>query len=239
MKLHEFSNLLMELEAAKADGDLPSLQYLDTARGIYPLVQKLPFNLQEKWLSLGSSYKFQFQVSFPPFGVFVNFIRQQAITRNDPSFKFTGQADAFPKGDKPAWKLSRQKEISVHKADVLPSAPLVSHRLDVGLDDSERQCPIHKKPHLLWKCQAFREKPLEERKAFLKENGICFKCCASTRHLAKDSKYAITCLECKSERHISALHAGPAPWTKEPPSSAEHGGEQDSTPSSEVMTSCT
>lgn len=239
LKLHEFSDLLMELEAAKADGDLPGLQYLDTSRGINPLVQKLPFNLQEKWLSLGSSYKFQFQVSFPPFGVFVDFIREQAITRNDPSFKFTGQADAFSKGDKPAWKLSRQKEISVHKTDVLPSAPLVSDRLDVTLDDSERQCPIHKKPHLLRKCRAFREKPLEERKAFLKENGICFKCCSSTRHLAKDCRYATTCLECKSERHISALHPGPAPWTKEPPSSAEHGGEQDSTPSSEVTTSCT
>lgn len=242
-KLHELSDLLMELEAAKADGDLPGLQYLDTSRGINPLVQKLPFNLQDKWLSLGSSYKLQYQVSFPPFEVFVDFVRQQAVTRNDPSFKFTGQADAPLKGDKTTWKLNRQKEISVHKTDVLPPAHLASDRRDVRADDSERQCPIHKKPHLLWKCRAFREKPLEERKAFLKENGICFKCCTSTRHMAKDCKYTTTCLECNSERHISALHPGPAPWSQEPsqePSpSTEHGGEQDSTPSSEVTASCT
>lgn len=57
--------------------------------------------------------------------------------------------------------------------------------------------------------------------------------------MAKDCKYATTCLECKSERHISALHPGPAPWTQEPSPSTEHGGEQDSTSSSEVTTSCT
>lgn len=239
LKLHELSDLLMELEAAKVDGDLPGLQYLDTARGINPLVQKLPFNLQEKWLSLGSSYKLQYHVSFPPFEVFADFVRQQAITRNDPSFKFTGQVDAPLKGDKPAWRLNRQREISVHKTDVLHPAPLASDRPDFKADDSEKHYPIHKKPHLLRKCRAFREKPLEECKAFLKENGICFKCCSSTRHMAKDCKYATTCLECKSERHISALHPGPAPWTQEPSPSTEHGGEQDSTSSSEVTTSCT
>lgn len=205
-KLQELSDLLRELEAAKIDGDLPGLQYLDTSQGINPLVQKLPFNLQEKWLSLGSSYKLQYQVSFPPFEVFVDFVRQQAITRNDPSFKFTGQADVPLKGDKTSWKLSKQKEISVHKTDVLP--PFASDRLDVKADDSERQCPIHKKPHLLRKCRAFREKSLEERKAFLKENRICFKCCTSTRHMAKDCKYATSCFECKSERHLCS-----PPWT--------------------------
>ncbi|RXN19676.1 hypothetical protein ROHU_025549 [Labeo rohita] len=56
-KLHELSDLLMEIESAKADGYPPGLSYLDTARGINPIVQKLPFNLQEKWLSHGAAYK--------------------------------------------------------------------------------------------------------------------------------------------------------------------------------------
>nr|XP_061839494.1 uncharacterized protein LOC133621451 [Nerophis lumbriciformis] len=56
-KLHELSDLLMELQAAKTDGTLPGLHYLDTARGISPLVHKLPSSLQEKWLSVGSDYK--------------------------------------------------------------------------------------------------------------------------------------------------------------------------------------
>ena len=47
----------MELLSAKNDGYLPGLSYLDTPRGINPIVEKLTMNLQEKWLSTGSRYK--------------------------------------------------------------------------------------------------------------------------------------------------------------------------------------
>ncbi|KAK0152820.1 hypothetical protein N1851_005646 [Merluccius polli] len=77
-KLRELGDLLMELEAAKSDGDLPGLTYLDTARGINPIVHKLPYNLQERWLSHGSKFKEQFNVPFPPFAYFVDFVCQQA-----------------------------------------------------------------------------------------------------------------------------------------------------------------
>lgn len=36
-------------------------------------------------------------------------------------------------------------------------------------DDCNKLCPVHKKSHALLKCRAFREKPIEERKMFLKE----------------------------------------------------------------------
>lgn len=197
-KLHELSDLLMELEAAKADGDLPGLYYLDTARGINPLVQKLPFSLQEKWLSLGSSYKLRHNIPFPPFEVFVDFIKEQATIRNDPSFRFTTQADVVPKADKTPWRSTRQKEISVHKTDVCNKAHLATDKHEIRTDNSERLCPIHKRPHLLQKCRAFREKPLEERKAFLKENRICYKCCTSTQHTAKYCESQTICHECGS-----------------------------------------
>ncbi|XP_043105115.1 uncharacterized protein LOC122351832 [Puntigrus tetrazona] len=44
-KLTKLSDLLMELQSAKAEGDLPGLAFLDTARGVNPIVQKLPFRL--------------------------------------------------------------------------------------------------------------------------------------------------------------------------------------------------
>ncbi|XP_026159937.1 uncharacterized protein LOC113128663 [Mastacembelus armatus] len=50
-KLRELGDLLMELLAAKDDGYLPGLAYLDTPRGIKPIVEKLPPRLQEKWLT--------------------------------------------------------------------------------------------------------------------------------------------------------------------------------------------
>lgn len=88
-KLRELADLLQELYAAKQDGFLTGLAYLDTARGVAPIVEKLPYNLQEKWMFYGSQIKREHKVSFPPFSVFVNFIQSQAKARNDPSFRVT------------------------------------------------------------------------------------------------------------------------------------------------------
>lgn len=65
-KLRDLADLLQELHAAKQDGFLPGLTYLDTARRVAPIVEKLPYNLQEKWRSYGSQIKQQQQIPFPP-----------------------------------------------------------------------------------------------------------------------------------------------------------------------------
>lgn len=70
VKLRKFSDILTELQSAKKEGDLPGLSFLDSAMGLKPSVQKLPFYLQEKWVSVCSNCKRDYQVSFPPFNVF-------------------------------------------------------------------------------------------------------------------------------------------------------------------------
>ncbi|CAI5671390.1 unnamed protein product [Oreochromis niloticus] len=101
IKLRELSDLLMELLAAKEDGYLPGLSYLDTPRGINPIVEKLPVNLQEKWLSAGSRYKEQHRVCFPPFAFFVDFVNSEAKARNDPSFVLTNSSRYYNRNEKP------------------------------------------------------------------------------------------------------------------------------------------
>lgn len=97
---------------------------------------------------------------------------------------------------------------------------------------------IHNKPHPLAKCRRFRAKHLDERKAYIKERSICFRCCASTRHIAKVCKAAVKCSECNSDKHLSALHPGPAPWSVEAQENEqEHGREQKN--ASEVTYKCT
>ncbi len=59
LKLRELGDTLLELEAARADGFLPGLTYLNTSRGVNPIVQKPPLYLQEKWITLGAQYKEQ------------------------------------------------------------------------------------------------------------------------------------------------------------------------------------
>lgn len=47
-KLCELSDFLYELEVVKLDGFLPSLSYVDTARGVSQILEKLPFHHEEK-----------------------------------------------------------------------------------------------------------------------------------------------------------------------------------------------
>ncbi|XP_068505307.1 uncharacterized protein [Syngnathus scovelli] len=150
---------------------------------------------------------------------------------NDPSFKAISQTD-IPEPSKNT-KMHRQREISVHKTDVGAA------ERSAGAKSPDRQCPIHKKPHLLGKSRAVREKSIKERRVFLKEHRICFKCCTSTKHMAQDCKYTATCIECGSGKHNSALHPGSVSQTKEPTPTTEHGGELAPTAPSEVTSNCT
>ncbi|XP_034385776.1 uncharacterized protein LOC117729138 isoform X1 [Cyclopterus lumpus] len=238
-KLTKLSDLLMELESAKAEGDLPGLSFLDTTRGVNPIVQKLPFGLQEKWASVGSSYKRQHHVSYPPFACFVNFVSQEASVKNDPSFNFVSHSDISPRPEKTAWKPNRPREVSVHKTEIFPKAISDPREPSTKFNDCDKLCPIHKKPHPIRKCRAFREMPIEDRKTFLKENNVCFRCCASSSHIARYCTFNVRCYECKSEKHHTALHPGPAPWVGGKDSAPEHGGEEDSSPQPHVTTKCT
>ena len=61
----------------------------------------------------------------------------------------------------------------------------------------------------------------------MKEKHICFKCCASSIHVARDCDKPVLCKKCNSDKHPSALHPGPARWkVVAHVSGTEHGGEQ-------------
>ncbi|KAM4045123.1 uncharacterized protein ACNLHF_008939 [Anomaloglossus baeobatrachus] len=244
--LRELSDLLVELQVAKFEGDLPGLASLDAARGIKPIVNKLPYSLQEKWLNRGSDYKQRHNVPFPPFHVFVDFVRQQAKIRNDPSFDLSTADPINPRTGKPApVRNPRGSPITVHKTNV--SATDSSRKTHSTTEpegsltiDPDKECPLHKRPHPLQQCRSFRGKSLKDRRIFLRENNICYRCCASTSHLARDCNASITCSECNSQEHSTALHPEPAPQNSTHIDRlTEHGGEEtDSTPP-EVSPQCT
>nr|XP_024662065.1 uncharacterized protein LOC112436579 [Maylandia zebra] len=93
--LRELQDLLLEIDAAKSESYIPGLLYLDTARGINPVVEKLPYAMQEKWMNCGSKYKEDHRVSFPPFSAFVAFIGAEflQITTKPLQAKFLAQLD--------------------------------------------------------------------------------------------------------------------------------------------------
>ncbi|KAK5853507.1 hypothetical protein PBY51_014653 [Eleginops maclovinus] len=238
-KLRELGDILLELECAKEEGYLPGLAFLDTARGVNPIVEKLSYSLQERWISIGSRYKEENGVAFPPFSIFSQFVRRQAKVRNDPSFAFsTSNSNMPPKGERSV-KHSYKTPVSVHKTEVTPKPSYGdTSSVEKRIGDPDRECPIHRKPHPLKRCRTFRSKAIEERKAYLKENRICFKCCGSTQHMAKDCRVPIKCAECNSERHIAALHPGPPVFNDSAVTEKEESGEPDEdTPA--VTSKCT
>ena len=85
-KLWDLGDLLMELLGAREEGYLTGLTYLDTTRGIGPIVEKLPHRLHAKWLTVGSKFKEKNNGYFPSFDYFADFVCHKARQRNDPSF---------------------------------------------------------------------------------------------------------------------------------------------------------
>lgn len=123
------------------------------------------------------------------------------------------------------WRGNRQKEIAVHKTEVFASSNSDTQTSTSRIVDTDKLCTLHKKDHPLPKCRTFRLKSLEEREAFLRESYICYKCCASSKHMAKDCKVKIQCSECNSDKHCAARHPSPAPQQNDFEPAAEHGGE--------------
>ncbi len=201
-RLRDLADLLSELQAVKEDDYLAGFSYLDTSRGIKPIIEKLPYNLQEKWLYLGTRYKQEHLVSFPPFSMLVDFIATEASARTDPCFNFFTQAPAERKSK---WEKPTRTSVYVHKTQVSGTAKNVCEG-STERNDPNKHCPLHRKPHPLRKCRGFRQESINDRKQLLKEHYICFRCFSSTDHLAKNCTAEIKCTECGSATHFTALH---------------------------------
>ena len=205
-KLRELGDLLTELQSAKEDGYLPGLSYLDTPRGINPIVEKLPTNLQDKWITAGSRYKEEYRVTFPPFSFFTQFVCTEARKRNDPSFILPSKTCKASRNERPFSKHDGGKtRVTVNKTHVSSSTDANGTETEKREGDLAKHCPIHNKPHPLTKCRAFKTKTIAERKACLKEHRRCYKCC-SPNHMAKECQVELKCNECESDRHCTALH---------------------------------
>ena len=195
-KLYDLADLLSEIEALKLDPKYSSiLGYYDASSGVIPIVNKLPFNLREKWVTHASNYKKRHSVAFPPFYVFCPFVRDMSKIRNDPSLHydvsnrdFTGRSDSH---------FQRKQPISSRKTEV------VSQKAN---SFQQVKCPLHKTNHSLNNCRAFRQKSIEERRKRLREKGYCFKCCDSVEHRSKDCIAVTKCSTCQSTRNPSDLH---------------------------------
>ena len=219
-KLYELADILAEIEAAKENTRYHALlAYFDASSGISPIVSKLPYNLQEKWTSRAVSYKRQHDTTFPPFSVFADFIRDMSRIKNDPGLNYENSCSQLSREKPPTKGQGSKALVSARKTE-----------LSLSNRDLEKICPLHKTGHSLNSCRGFKSKTLEDRKKFLREKNICFKCCESSKHRSKVCTDEVQCGECGSRGHASAMHIGNPPEKSKPPGQTDrvkgHGGEQ-------------
>lgn len=92
-KLFELSDVLSEIECIKENPKYTTmLAYYDSSSGIIPIINKLPYNLQEKWTTQAANYKTKHGVSYPPFSFLVSFVQEMSKIRNDPGFQYESSA---------------------------------------------------------------------------------------------------------------------------------------------------
>jgi hypothetical protein len=227
MRLYELSDILSEIESVKEDPRYSTLlSYFDSSIGINPVVAKLPFNIQNKWMDRAIKYKRQHIVTYPPFTCFVEFVRDMSKYMNDPSFVLE-----VPRQQREDVKTSPQGfpsngHVSAKKTDVGP-----------GVDskaDATTLCPIHETRHSLNDCNAFRLKALDERRQILRDNNLCYRCCESDTHIARNCIAKRTCKECGSSRHATALHLKryeeSFQQAKRPPQTTDSGERKEASP---------
>lgn len=189
-RLYQLSDILSEIESCKENPKYTTLlAYFDSSSGIRPIVNKLPYGLQERWTTQASKYKNKHCVSFPPFTFFVNFVREMCSVKNDPAFMYESSYVPNDKERKP-----HRNTVSTRKTDIRPKP------------SDQPRCPIHRADHPLIECRAFLAKTLQERISFLKDKWMCFRCCASYDHMSRDCKANIKCKHCQSTEHTTVMH---------------------------------
>ncbi|XP_052069035.1 uncharacterized protein LOC127708232 [Mytilus californianus] len=236
-RLYELSDILSEIQYHKENPKLGCLlAYFDSSSGINPIVEKLPYGLQEKWITRATRYKSKYEVAFPPFTEFSAFIREISKTKNDPGFIFGSKATPNTKGAAPRFTSHPKTKVGAHKTAVEQQSRDASKQ---GL------CILHNTKHSLNECRAFRAKSIEERKGLLKQNNVCYKCCDSTTHRSRECNARISCKECGSKQHTTALHITrpqqPASSQSSSPKQAYSGEPTESaeTKSTSVNSTCT
>lgn len=136
--LQELADLLLELEYAQSESYLPGLSFLDTPRGINPIVEKLPYGLQESWVKHGTKYKRDNGAVYPPFSYFVQFVNYYAEMKTDPSFMLQSSNIVAPRVDKTLVKPARYRvPVAVNKTDISQT----NGTAQKSVLNPDKQCP--------------------------------------------------------------------------------------------------
>jgi hypothetical protein len=142
-KLYELSDLLSEVASIKDNPAYASLlSYFNTSAGVNPVIEKLHYNIQMKRMDRASRYKRDHSVPFPPFSMFLTFVKDITKMMNDPCF------------------LHEKRETQTTNTPRQSSKPVLRIAKTVTDSSTYQVCPLHNTGHSLNQCKTFRQKPI-------------------------------------------------------------------------------
>ena len=177
------------------------LENLNLSSGLRDLREKLPTFMQRKWAKIGQDYYDAHNNRHPPFGFFIQFLRDQAKTAS---------TDNFAVIDKKTTSTSSAKKN--HTVKVLHTAASVENKASTSAADrtngDKLYCYFHKcTNHETAKCNGFAKSTDKVKQEIMSKNGLCFGCLE--KHRIKDCKAAVACSKC-GKPHLDILHrSGP------------------------------
>lgn len=162
------------------------MKQLNNHKDIRNVVQKLPFDMRKGWRK--QTCKFIEEGTNIEFRHLEEFVALQARILNQPVF---GEIKDVNQVEKRKWQLDQ----NFKKA--------FATRVD-RIDDSTMCLCCKRNNHILSECFFFKNKPSEEKIAFIKRNSLCFSC-LSIGHTSRTCNNRLVCQICKY-RHPTVLH---------------------------------
>lgn len=109
---------------------------------------------------------------------------------NDPSF-------AFDKGS-PSSFDNREKTTAVR-------GQIITNKMKLT-QGKPAKCLLNETDNLTRSdCRTFNGKPISERKSFVRQNGLCFRCC-NGKHSAQECLKHVLCSISNSNKHCTSMH---------------------------------
>ncbi|KAM9709232.1 uncharacterized protein ACNS7B_023621 [Menidia menidia] len=213
LKLREFSDFLVSCKNAMPH--ISGLKVLDDCEENQKLLQKLPDWATARWNRLVTK-ELDDGKQYPSFEAFSNFLAEEARIACNP----VSSLHALKKTDeKPATEVKRIKARTL-----VTTTKVAQGKGHTAKDSGESagstvnsfaaqtmkqiKCICCQENHFIYKCERFAALTLEEKKAFVKNNNMCF-ACLRVGHVAKDCRKRATCNVCRKS-HPTPLHDEPA-----------------------------
>ncbi|KAJ8037714.1 hypothetical protein HOLleu_18605 [Holothuria leucospilota] len=204
------------------------LRKMDQTESIMKLVSKLPYRMRERWRTQAHKIK-EKSHRLANLNDYVEFVREQVKIATDSVY-----GDISVENSKENSKFRQNRKFSKGFSTVVLEEKSNSKISEKASDDAK--CLYCGFNHRLEVCRKLGAKSHEEKLAFLRSKGLCFRCLEGN-HVSKDCKQDRLICETCQKPHPTVLHYNRKPEQKSSKDSSEEQTSKET--AKQVKVSCT